>query len=129
MATNWNEIEPVILNEIWEDLSKVLRTHFEQDIKIEGILMLVGMREMGFGFREFSKQEKTDLIHVGTCTILEPSGYYEFEKRDAEGWPHWNLTKPIPNLDVTAQGNFLRYYILRYFAPIYEEVGLQWAKL
>jgi hypothetical protein len=82
------------------------------------------MREMGFGYREYSKQEKMDLMHVGTCTILAPSGFYEWQDKDEDGWPHWSLARPLPYLDIFAQAHFLRFHILQYFEQVFDELNL-----
>ena len=115
----WEEISAKELNERWDTLSSKLNQQFGNKLKIEAILLLIGIREMGFSFREYSKQEKMDLMHVGTCTILAPSGFYEKERIDDDGWPHWKLINPIPYLDIFAQSHFIRYHILLYFENIF----------
>lgn len=119
----WDLVPPKELNARWSRLTAILKEQFGQDLKLEAILLLIGMREMGYGFREYSKQEKMDLMHVGTCTILAPSGYYEWQHKDDEGWSHWTLSQPLPYLDIFAQAHFLRYHILHYFEQVFDELN------
>ena len=65
-----------------------LKTHLEitfgEGMDLQAMLFLIGVNELGLGYKIFSKQEKTDLFHIAICTLLEPYGYYEFEGRDEE---------------------------------------------
>ena len=65
-----------------------LKTHLEltfgEGMDLQAMLFLIGVNELGLGYKNFSKQEKTDLFHIAICTLLEPFGYYEFEGRDEE---------------------------------------------
>src|SRR6056297_3024642 len=40
-------------------------------------LFLIGIHESGAGFRQFTKDEKTDLIDLGGATVLSHFGYYK----------------------------------------------------
>lgn len=88
---------------------------------LESVLLLVGVREMGWTLRKFKKEEKVDLMHVGLCTILEPAGYYQKLGLDTDGWPHWDIIKPIPDLKLYSQVNFIREHLLVYFSAVYEK--------
>jgi hypothetical protein len=104
-----------------------LKAHLEKEygegMDVQAILFLIGVDEFGSGYRVFSKQEKTDLLHVAICTLLEPMGYYRFLKRDAENWPHFELVKPLPPLEDRDQQHLMKEAILDYFIRngIYEE--------
>ena len=39
---------------------------------LQDILFLVGVQELGQGFRTFKKDEKMDLMHVAVCTVHGP---------------------------------------------------------
>jgi hypothetical protein len=108
-------------NAQWEKLRHCLKDRFKQDLKLEGILLLIGIQEIGGQVRAFTKEEKVDLMHVGLCAILELAGYYKKEYIDQDGWPHWRLVIPIENADIFSQTNFLRYYVLQYFLKIFSE--------
>lgn len=104
-----------------------LKTHLEKEfgegMDVQAILFLIGVDEFGSGYRVFSKQEKTDLLHVAICTLLEPMGYYRFLKRDEENWPHFELIKPLPPLSDRDQQHLIKEAMLDYFIRngIYEE--------
>ena len=96
-----------------------LKSHLEKDfgggIDIQSLLFLIGVNELGIGQRDFSKQEKTDLLHVAICTLLEPYGYYEFEHRDDENWPHFKFEKSLPSLSHSEQQHLIKEAMLDYF--------------
>ena len=70
----------------FQNLKSHLEQSFGEDLDIHGVLFLIGVNELGQGHKKYSKQEKTDLIHVAICTLLVPYGYYEYKGRDEEGW-------------------------------------------
>lgn len=82
---------------------------------MEGILTLIGVQELGKGVLKFSKEEKQDLMHIATCTVLMPSGYYRAEGRDEDGWPHFTQLKELPALMMAEQEDFLKDHVLLYF--------------
>ncbi len=81
---------------------------------MNALLFLIGMRELGIT-REFSKEEKLDLMHIATCKLMSYDGYYEFEKTDEDGWPHYKLLKKAPYIDIMNQENILKRLIVKYF--------------
>lgn len=109
----------------WERLQQLLAAQFGKDVSMEGILYLVGIRELGVGVREFSKEEKRDLMHIALCRVLAPSGYYTLSHRDPDGWPHWTLVQPLPFTDIFTQELMLKELILSYFVEedIYPELA------
>lgn len=84
-------------------------------LDVQSLLFLIGVNELGIGYKDFSKSEKTDLLHIGICTLLEPYGYYEYEKRDAENWPHFKLVKELPNLNDREQQHLIKEAMIDYF--------------
>ena len=82
---------------------------------LKGVLFLIGVQELGKGMKHFSKEEKQDLMHIATCRILSPSGFYELEGLDKDGWPHWNLVKPLPKFDLLEQEKLLKIHVMEYF--------------
>jgi len=62
------------------------------------VLFLIGVQELGVGYKHFSKEEKQDILHIALCTILEPFGYYKYEGVDDQGWPHFSTIKSLPTL-------------------------------
>ncbi len=81
---------------------------------LNAILMLIGIQELGEIRRQYSKEEKQDLMHIGVCTLLSPLGYYRFVGRDAAGWPHFESLKPLPEMSVKEQELLLKKQALKY---------------
>jgi hypothetical protein len=79
------------------------------------MLFLIGVNELGMGYKDFSKSEKTDLLHVAVCTVLEPHGYYEFDGHDAENWPHFKLIQELPPLNDREQQHLMKEALIDYF--------------
>ena len=74
----------------WLEVQKRIERQFGEDVDLQGILYIIGVQELGKGFLKFKKDEKVDLMHVAICTLLEPYGYYRYEGRDDDGWPHFD---------------------------------------
>lgn len=83
------------------------------DLKV--VLLLIGVQELGMGPREFTKEEKQDLMHVAVCTLLEQDGYYDFVGRDGDGWPHWNNAIPFKTKGSKEQEELLKQKVIKYF--------------
>jgi hypothetical protein len=99
----------------WLELRGKLRDQFGKPPDINAILFLIGIRELGQFKKKFTKEEKQDLMHIATCSVLSRSGYYELEGLDQDGWPHWVPRKKLPVMDLFEQENFLKDHILQYF--------------
>ena len=99
----------------WKGLEDHLKSHFGKDLTMESIMFLIGVRELGSTPKEFSKEEKVDLMHIAICKLLSQSGYYELSHQDQDGWPHWELVRPLPYTDVFSQLHLLRNHVLDYF--------------
>ena len=59
----------------WNKLILKVSKHFKVNAEFEFILFVLGIQEMGWGFREYSKTEKMDLIIVARCRILVRQGF------------------------------------------------------
>ncbi len=103
------------LKENWDKLLKWLEIQFGEGIELEGILLLIGIQELGKGHRKLSKDEKMDVLHVALCTLLTPLGYYTYKGKDADGWPQWNPVTALPPLKPGEQKNMVKKAILEYF--------------
>lgn len=99
----------------WWKLEEMLMQRFDKKPDVESILFLIGIQEVGTIKKKFSKEEKQDLMHVAICTVLLPSGYYEVEYVDEEGWPHFKQLKAMPEMNPIQQEAFLKDHILLYF--------------
>jgi hypothetical protein len=98
----------------WWNLEAKLTERFGKKPDVEAILFLIGVQEFGEIRKKFSKEQKQDLIHIAICNLLVPSGYYEIEKVDEEGWPHFKQLKALPVMNMIEQENFLKDHILLY---------------
>ena len=64
---------------------------------------------------QFVKEQKQDLMHVAVCTLLSSRGFFEFEGRDDEGWPHYKQTQGVDAEEMITQELLLRSCIIEYF--------------
>jgi hypothetical protein len=103
------------LQQRWWNLEAKLVERFGKKPDLEAILFLIGMQETGFIKEKITKEQKQDLMHVATCTLLAQSHYYELEGRDKEGWPHYKQIKTLPVLNAFEQENFIKDHVLLYF--------------
>ena len=103
-------------------LSFQLEEKFGMDMDIKAIVFLIGVQELGLGWKKYSKNEKMELMHVGTCTILKEFGYYEFIGRDDDGWPHFELNEQLPSLELKDQEALLKKGVVEYFNNFFGDV-------
>jgi hypothetical protein len=103
------------LQQRWWNLEAKLVERFGKKPDMETILFLIGIQEFGEIRKKFSKEQKQDLMHVAICQLLTPSGYYELQHLDEEGWPHFRQLKPMPDMKPFEQENFLKDHVLLYF--------------
>jgi hypothetical protein len=103
------------LEKRWNELLEKLSEKFGEGMDLEAVLFLIGVQELGKGYKKFSKDEKLDVLHVAICTLLEPYGYYEFEGKDADEWPHWKRNEKLPPLAPAQQSQLMKEAILDYF--------------
>ena len=103
------------LQQRWWELEAKLVERFGKKPDLETILFLIGIQEFGQLKEKFTKEQKQDLMHVAVCSLLSPSGYYELEGKDVEGWPHFKQLKPMPEMNTIEQENFLKDHVLLYF--------------
>lgn len=109
-----------LINRKWTELQADTARQFEMekpDIKV--MLFLIGVQELGKGPMKFTKRQKEELMHIATCRLFSAMGFYELEGLDQDGWPHWQLIKPIPNYTLLEQEMLLKSLIIDYF----EETG------
>lgn len=99
----------------WWALEGKLLERFGKKPDMEAILFLIGIQETGYVGQKISKEQKQDLMHVAVCTLLSQSSYYEIERVDTEGWPHFKQLREIPSWSLMEQENILKDHILLYF--------------
>jgi hypothetical protein len=105
------------LKEKWGVLTVKLSSQFAEgdELTVDAILYLIGVQELGQGYRSFKKDEKVNLMHIAICKVLEPFGYYEFDFFDDDGWPHYKIISELPNLKPGEQTVLMKEAIINYF--------------
>jgi hypothetical protein len=104
------------LDRQWQQLLNQLGNTFnKKPNNLEAVLFLVGVNELGQGVREFTKEEKQDLMHIAICKVLSYSGFYQLEGLDESGWPHWKLVRELPPFDLLEQEKLLKMHLIEYF--------------
>lgn len=104
------------INKKWNELREVIATKFDMELPdIKVMLFLIGVQELGKGPKKFSKREKEELMHIATCRMFSSMGFYELKGLDEDGWPHWELVKPIPNYTLLEQEMIMKSLVIDYF--------------
>lgn len=101
----------------WAQVVNLLSDKFSdgEPMDLDGIIYLVGLQELGRWDKSFKKDEKVQLMHIAICRLLEPYGYYRFDYVDDDGWPHYELIKPLPVLKAGEQSLLMKEAIVGYF--------------
>ncbi|APD06939.1 hypothetical protein UJ101_01420 [Flavobacteriaceae bacterium UJ101] len=109
----------------WDLILEFFKKSFTEgdDLDLNGVIFLIGSRELGIGYKKFKKNEKMDIMHIAVCRLLEPYGFYEFDFFDEEGWPHYKLLEELPILSTGEQMVMMKKAIIRYFEE--EEILVQ----
>lgn len=112
--------KPIILtDEIsykWKQVIAFFESNFDKKPDLNAILFIIGIRELGeLRDKNYTKDEKTHLMHIANCKILSYSGYYEQKGIDEQNWPVWENTKALPAMNIFEQENLIRQHIIEYF--------------
>ena len=99
----------------WELLQIKLQERFGSKMDYDSILFLIGLQELGKPFKRYKKDEKLEVMHIAICTLLEPYGFYEYEGRDEDGWPHWKSIQKMPRMNLGEQDYLLKQCVVDYF--------------
>lgn len=103
----------------WAKVRQHVEERFAHKPDIQTCLFLIGVNELG-EVREFTKEEKQDLIHVGMCTVLIDTHYISIGK-DEDGWPHFENIQGVPEMFIKNQESLLKEKIITYFeAKVFE---------
>ena len=104
------------LEKKWEQLVNKLERQFNDEMSLKGILYLIGIQELNFGVKRFSREEKINVLHVATCKLLSEYGYYKFDSIDKDGWPHYKEVKALHNLSDSDQQKLIKKSIIKYLS-------------
>ena len=99
----------------WWTLMNGMKARFGKKPDLNALLLLIGVQELGQGVAAFTKEEKQDLMHIATCKLFSLSGYYELERLDDDGWPHYRLLQPVPFASLKEQERMMKWHMLEYF--------------
>jgi hypothetical protein len=101
----------------WKQVVAFFKEQFDagEEIDLDAMLFLIGVRELGTDKSKFKKDEKLDLMHIAICRLLAPYGFYELAGLDEQGWPHYHVLKPLPPLKAGEQALLMRDSIIQYF--------------
>ncbi|NND76718.1 MAG: hypothetical protein HKN39_00865 [Flavobacteriales bacterium] len=99
----------------WFNFLKERSEEFGDELDLQSILFLIGIQELGFGFRKYSKDDKLNIVHIAVCTLLESYGYYAFKERDEKGWPVFEFLKELPALNEKDQERLMKDAVMEYF--------------
>ncbi len=112
-----NKMEEWKLDFKWLEVKHYVKNalNLEKLPDMNAILFLIGIQELGLLKESFTKEEKQDLMHVAVCSLLTEEGYFEFEGRDQDGWPHFKQIAKIDIDGVKEQGRLLQEKIIQYF--------------
>lgn len=109
-------VNAALINKKWGELQVNTAAQFDMDKPdIKVLLFLIGVQELGKGPLKFNKRQKEELMHIATCRLFSAMGFYELEGLDQDGWPHWQLVKPIPNYTLLEQEMVIKSLIIDYF--------------
>lgn len=98
----------------WKLAAASLKKLTGKSVDLQGALFLIGVQELGQGIRNFSKEEKQDLMHIATCRLLSSLGYYNLVGHDEDGWPIWERNANLPKLELTEQDKLLKTCVADY---------------
>ncbi len=119
LCTEVNNKPVILTDEIsfkWKQVLVFFETNFDKKPDLNAILFLIGIRELGeLREKNYTKDEKTHLMHIANCKILSYSGYYIQKGIDEQNWPVWENAKPLPAMNIFEQENLIRQHIIEYF--------------
>lgn len=101
----------------WEHIQKEISLKFGggETMDVDAIIYLIGIQELGQGYRKNSKDDKIDIMHIAICKLLEPFGFYAFDYFDEDGWPHYKIIDELPSLKPGEQSVLMKEAIVLYF--------------
>lgn len=102
----------------WDSFIEESSKYFKLTTNYEFLLFLIGIQELGQGFRAFSKQEKMDLITLAQCKLLAMNGYLKELAPGDDGWPQFESIGDQPSLLPSEKDKMLKMSMIKYYSPI-----------
>jgi hypothetical protein len=102
------------LDQQWLQLLNKLAEKHTIKPDMDGVLLLIGIRESGLPQKEFTTYEKINLVQMAVCTVLVPARYYELFWVEDSGWPHYKQLVREPEMSPQQRQDFLKPYIIQY---------------
>ncbi len=99
----------------WEELLLTISKRFNVLADFDFLLFLIGIQERGTGFIKYSKEEKMDMIDLARCILFERLGYYQKSPSDSDGWPNFDIIKPVDNMAPSQREQMLKNEMIAYF--------------
>jgi hypothetical protein len=100
----------------WQQILDFFKSDLGEKPDLQGVIFLIGIQELGKGYTKLKKDEKVNIMHIAICRLLEPYGYYKFQGNDPDGWPHYEMFKPLPFLEEKEQQELMKKAIIDYFS-------------
>ncbi len=99
----------------WEQLLTGLNRIYEIPKDLMSVLFIIGLQEMGSGFKKYSQAEKTEIIKTAHIKLLSREKYYLNIATDKGSLPVWieNPERQLPagkNLEKLLQSLSLDYF-------------------
>lgn len=99
----------------WEQLLTGLNRIYEIPKDLMSVLFIIGLQEMGSGFKKYSQAEKTEIIKTAHVKLLSREKYFLNISTDKVSLPVWieNPEKQLPagkNLEKLLQSLSLDYF-------------------
>ncbi len=98
----------------WNELLLRLSKQFKVTVNHEFILFVIGVNERGSGFRNYSKDEKMDLMNLGSCVLMHHMGRARLVGADQQGWPVYESVDAM-NVDVPSSEDFYKQAMIDFF--------------
>ena len=111
------KINKSTLEKEWAQLIQYVTSLFGdgQKLDLQAVLFLIGVNELGQGYRDFTKEEKDNLLHIAICKLLSRYSYYQFSHKDEDGWPHWKTNDKLSRFKMDEQTDLLKDSAILYF--------------
>ena len=104
-----------VFEKTWNETVAKVYEQFGEKLDYTAIIFLIGLQELGKDHQAYNKDQKIEIMHIGICSLLTPFGYYHYEGRDPDGWPHFTRVENLPPLSPPEQELLIKKAIVAYF--------------